>query len=72
MSLNPNTINQYSWCQSKIPNLASSQAEAQQTQSSMRRLSHWSGQQQHLLQQVQALGAQEMHVIIWGLIDKGP
>ena len=27
---------------------------------SMRHLSHWSGQQQHLLQQVQALGAQEM------------
>ena len=57
-------IRQYSWCQSKIPNLASSQAEAQQTQTSMHRLSHWSGQQQHLLQQVQALGAQEMHVII--------
>ena len=28
---------------------------------SMRRLSHWSGQQQHLLQWLQALGAQEMH-----------
>ena len=27
---------------------------------SMRRLSHWSGQQQHLLQGLQALGAQEM------------
>ena len=27
---------------------------------SMRRLSHWSGQQQHLLQWLQALGAQEM------------
>ena len=29
-------------------------------QVSMRRLSHWSGQQQHLLQWVQALGAQDM------------
>ena len=29
-------------------------------QVSMRRLSHWSGQQQHLLQWLQALGAQEM------------
>ena len=28
---------------------------------SMWRLSHWSGQQQHLLQWLQALGAQEMH-----------
>ena len=28
---------------------------------SMRRLSHWSGQQQHRLQWLQALGAQEMH-----------
>ena len=27
---------------------------------SMRRLLHWSGQQQHLLQWLQALGAQEM------------
>ena len=27
---------------------------------SMHRLSHWSGQQQHLLQWLQALGAQEM------------
>ena len=27
---------------------------------SMRRLSHWSGQQQHLLQWLQVLGAQEM------------
>ena len=27
---------------------------------SMRHLSHWSGQQQHLLQWLQALGAQEM------------
>ena len=29
-------------------------------QVSMRRLSHWSEQQQHLLQRLQALGAQEM------------
>ena len=27
---------------------------------SLRRLSHWSGQQQHLMQWLQALGAQEM------------
>ena len=27
---------------------------------SMRRLSHWSGQQQHLLEWLQALGVQEM------------
>ena len=37
---------------------------------SMRRLSQWSGQQQHLLQQLQALGAQEMQ---WAqALDKGP
>ena len=30
-------------------------------QVSMCHLSHWSGQQQHLLQWLQALGAQEMH-----------
>ena len=37
---------------------------------SMRCLSHWSGQQQHLLRQLQALGAQEMH---WAqALDKGP
>ena len=37
---------------------------------SMRRLSHWSGQQQHLLQRLQALGAQEMQ---WAQgLDKGP
>ena len=37
---------------------------------SMRRLSHWSGQQQHLLQWLQALGAQEMQ---WAqALDKGP
>ena len=37
---------------------------------SMHRLSHWSGQQQHLLQQMQALGAQEMQ---WAQgLDKGP
>ena len=36
----------------------------------MRRLSHWSGQQQHLLQWLQALGAQEM---LWAQAhDKGP
>ena len=36
----------------------------------MRRLSHWSGQQQHLLQWLQALGAQEMH---WAqALEKGP
>ena len=35
---------------------------------SMRRLSHWSGQQQHLLQRLQALDAQEMHQAL----DKGP
>ena len=36
---------------------------------SMRRLSHWSGQQQHL-QRLQALGAQEMQ---WAqALDKGP
>ena len=39
-------------------------------QVSMRRLSHWSGQQQHLLQWLQALGAQEMQ---WAqALDKGP
>ena len=39
-------------------------------QVSMRRLSHWSGQQQHLLQRMQALGAQEMQ---WAqVLDKGP
>ena len=38
-------------------------------QVSMRRLSHWSGQQQHLLQRLQALGAQEMQ---WAqALDKG-
>ena len=37
---------------------------------SMRRLSHWSGQQQHLLQRLQALGAQEMQ---WAqVLDKSP
>ena len=37
---------------------------------SMRLLSHWSGQQQHLLQWLQALGAQEMQ---WAqALDKGP
>ena len=37
---------------------------------SMRHLSHWSGQQQHLLQWLQALGAQEMQ---WAqVLDKGP
>ena len=37
---------------------------------SMLRLLHWSGQQQHLLQWLQALGAQEMQ---WTqAIDKGP
>ena len=38
-------------------------------QVSMRRLSHWSGQQ-HLLQRLQALGTQEMQ---WAqALDKGP
>ena len=37
---------------------------------SMRCQSHWSGQQQHLLQWLQALGAQEMQ---WAqALDKGP
>ena len=37
---------------------------------SMRCLSHWSGQQQHLLQWLQALGAQEMQ---WAqALEKGP
>ena len=37
---------------------------------SMHRLMHWSGQQQHLLQWLQALGAQEMQ---WArALDKGP
>ena len=37
---------------------------------SMRCLSHWSGQQQHLLQWLQALGAQEMQ---WArTLEKGP
>ena len=37
---------------------------------SMRCLSHWSGQQQHLLQWLQALGAQEMQ---WAqVLEKGP
>ena len=37
---------------------------------SILRLSHWSGQQQHLLQRLQALGAQEMQ---WAqALDKGP
>ena len=37
---------------------------------SMCRLSHWSGQQQHLLQRLQALGAQEIQ---WTqALDKGP
>ena len=36
---------------------------------SMRHLSHWSGEQQHLLQRLQALGAQEMQ---WAqALDKG-
>ena len=39
-------------------------------QVSMRCLSHWSGQQQHLLQWLQALGAQEMQ---WAqALEKGP
>ena len=39
-------------------------------QVSMRRLSHWSEQQQHLLQRLQALGAQEMQ---WAqALDKRP
>ena len=38
-------------------------------QVSMHRLSHWSGHQQHLLQWLQALGAQEMQ---WAeTLDKG-
>ena len=42
----------------------------QSRQVSMHRLSHWSGQQQHLLQRLQALGAQEMQ---WAqALDKGP
>ena len=37
---------------------------------SMRQLLHWSGQQQYLLQWLQALGAQEMQ---WAqALDKGP
>ena len=37
---------------------------------SMCRLSHWSGQQQHLLQWLQALGADEMQ---WAqVLEKGP
>ena len=37
---------------------------------SMRRLSHWSEQQQHFLQWLQALGTQEMQ---WAqALDKGP
>ena len=37
---------------------------------SIRYLSHWSGQQQHLLQRLQALAAQEMQ---WAqALDKGP
>ena len=37
---------------------------------SMRHLLHWSGQQQHLLQWLQALGAQEMQ---WAqALEKGP
>ena len=36
----------------------------------MRHLLHWSGQQQHLLQWLQALGAKEMQ---WAqVLDKGP
>ena len=39
-------------------------------QVSMCRLSHWSGLQHHLLQRLQALGAQEMQ---WAqALDKGP
>ena len=39
-------------------------------QVSMRCLSHWSGQQQHLLQWLQALSAQEMQ---WAqALEKGP
>ena len=39
-------------------------------QISMGHLSHWSGQQPHLLQRLQALGAQEMQ---WAqALDKGP
>ena len=37
---------------------------------SMHCLSHWSGQQQHLLQRLQALGAQEMQLA--EALDKGP
>ena len=37
---------------------------------SMHHLSHWSGQQQHLLQWLQALGAEEVQ---WAqVLDKGP
>ena len=44
-------------------------APAESRRVSMRRLSHWSGQQQHLLQRVQALDAQEMQ---WAqALDKG-
>ena len=43
---------------------------AELRQVSMCCVSHWSGQQQHLLQRMQALGAQEMQ---WAqAIDKGP
>ena len=39
-------------------------------QSSGEFLSHWSGQQQHLLQRLQAMGAQKMQ---WAqALDKGP
>ena len=37
---------------------------------SMHRLSHWSGQQQQLLQWLQTLGAQEMQLA--QALDKGP
>ena len=43
---------------------------AELRQVTMRCLSHWSGQQQHLLQWLQALGAQEMQ---WAqALEKGP
>ena len=39
-------------------------------QVSMHRLSHWSGQQQHFLQRLQALGTQDMQLA--QALDKGP
>ena len=44
--------------------------QAEYKRVSMHHLSHWSAQQQHFLQQLQALGAQEMQ---WAqALDKGP